>query len=118
MLSVGMIQVVRELGLTAAVVIGVLGICILMVKSMLKQQDNLIQVAAEQVKSWQAVIQGFEKHLESMNVANREYNNQNNEAHKYQREEHIKQLETSNELLVQAKEITTALGRINGYKQG
>lgn len=117
MLNMEAIQAVKEIGLTAAVVLGVLGICILMVKSILKQQSNLMDVAAEQVKSWQTIIQGFEKQLGSMNVSNREYSNQNNEAHKYQREEHIKQLEVSNELLVQAREITTALGRINGYKK-
>ena len=39
-----------------------------------------------------------------------------NEAHKFQREEHKEHSECAGEMLIQLKEITTTLARINGFK--
>jgi len=60
-------------------------------------------------------LKGLNDSLATLTLNMTNFVNSVNEAHKFQREEHKDHSECASEMIVQLKEITTTLGRINGF---
>jgi hypothetical protein len=101
--------------------LGLLGLVGIILKWMFTEQSRInTQIDTErkkwmeqsdaQTKRWQEIMSNYSVCQTQMMTEHRDYREQVNEAHKFQRDEHI-------EMIGQLKEITVTLGRINGYKK-
>ena len=70
----------------------------------------------EERLSWLKVLESIKSSLDFHNQASADSRKATEEAHKYQREEHLKMLEQNNKICNCLTEVEKSLGRINGYK--
>lgn len=95
---------------------------IVWVMAFVKQQD--IAHSSERT-TWQQslaqqlfVISSLKASIDAHSQSSVESRKATEEAHKYQREEHIKMMEKAEITCACLKEVEQSLGRINGYKSG
>lgn len=100
---------VKEFGLGIALSIGIFMAFFYLLKWVLKTQEKILDHAAEERKSWQLLFDKNNRAIDEHIIQSRTAHETTSEAHKFQREEHSK-------LAEQLNEITSALGRINGFK--
>lgn len=85
----------------------IFGLLVVVVRHVLTQQEKIIDMASHERQEWQKTIQAEREQtrgvmtsvtgvLESYNERAKEYQRQTREAHGYQREEHIKMIESLN----------------------
>ncbi len=86
---------IEKIGLPAGIILIISSMFFFLLKWVLQTSKCMID-------SWQVSLKGLNDQFIVMQQANKNFTDQVNEAHKYQREEH--------------KEMITILGRINGYK--
>ena len=102
------------LGLFMGVVLFILFKMITWVMEFVKEQH--INHAKER-ETWLEVISTMKQSIDIHNQSSIEARNASAEAHKFQREEHTKQMEKSDLVCNSLKQVEQALGRINGYKE-
>ena len=95
------------LGLFMGVVLFILFKMIVWVMAFVKEQSDC---HSKERTTWLEIITAMKQSIDSHNMNSNELRTNIQEAHKFQREEH--QIMIGN-----LKEITTTLGRINGYKK-
>jgi len=66
-------------------------------------------------ETWLEVMTSMKQSIDTHNLNSLEMRSSVAEAHRFQREEHMKQLEKSDIICASLKEVEAALGRINGY---
>lgn len=98
----GLLGLGAKYGIGALVIVVLCLISYRIIRHILAQSDIILKQAMEAQKEWQRVI-------EAHNTRAAEYHTQITEAHRFQREEHMK-------ILACLSEVEKGLGRINGYK--
>jgi septal ring factor EnvC (AmiA/AmiB activator) len=79
------------------------------IKWTLATTKEILSQSAKERECWQSNIKEINKSMDAHTAQAKQFHEQVNEAHKFQREEH-------KEMIGQLREITVTLGRINGYK--
>jgi uncharacterized coiled-coil DUF342 family protein len=98
-----------EFGLMGLMCSAVVGLLFFVVKWTLATTKDILSQAAEERKNWQAAIGNVNTALDEHTAQARAFHESVVEAHRMQRAEHEKMIQTLNE-------ISITLGRINGYK--
>lgn len=94
--------VVKELGLGAALAIGMFIAFFFLLKWVLETSKDMLNQMAKERETWTICLKNLNDQYANMSVNNKNFYEQVNEAHKFQRAEH--------------SEMTQILGRINGFK--
>lgn len=105
-----LITMIEKFGLGVALAAGVFFVFFYLLKWTLKHQDIILAQAAEERKNWQILFERNNKAIDEHILQSRLAHEATSEGHKFQRSEHL-------EMAKQLSEITSALGRINGFKK-
>jgi hypothetical protein len=95
-------KVVQELGLGAALAIGMFIAFFFLLKWVLETSKDMLGQMAKERETWTICLKNLNDQYINMSVNNKAFYDQVDTAHKFQREEH--------------REMTQILGRINGFK--
>ncbi len=98
-------KVLGEYGLAGGIFL-LLFFCI---KWILEETKKILERESVERKQWTSIIQGFQKNIADNSLQLITFQNQNAEAHKYQKQEHEKMISNLDEHY-------KVLVRINGYK--
>jgi uncharacterized protein YlxW (UPF0749 family) len=101
-MEVGVVDMLREFGLGAALSIAIFVCFFFLLKWVLKASSEQLQQMAKEREMWHTMQIGFTDEIRQIQEVNRAFHQEVRDAHKFQRDEH--------------KEMITCLGRINGYK--
>ena len=95
------LQWVEKFGFPTAFALIIAGMFFFLLKWVLAQSKIMLDQMAQERESWLKTLQVINEQMLVIQQNNKIFYDQNNEAHKYQRDEH--------------KEMIISLGRINGY---
>ena len=117
-------KIFSQYGLIALVLMAVLVVTIWLVIRNVKRSEKREDRAYEKETKFIELINGFKDSIKDNTASLRELSRFNEEAHKYQKEEHEKMIATLFEIekqqalnLKTAEGIEKAVARINGYKE-
>ena len=100
-----MLTIYKDIGVVAIVAVPLF----LLIKWITEEFKATLIRQHEERNKWADVIRGFQECLKEHTENAKSFHDEVKDAHKYQREEHA-------ELMDQMREVTSSLGRINGYK--
>ena len=104
-------KVVSEYGLAT----GIFLLLFFIIKWILEEVKKILEREAKERSEWAGIIQGFQRGLLEHTANAQAFHDEVKEAHRYQREEHLKLAELQDTTCRNMKEIEQALGRLNGY---
>jgi hypothetical protein len=98
---------ITQLGI-AGVIFGAL---FFLLKWMTKLHDRVMTDSKEERQAWQTLIQSFSSRIQEQSMELRNMCEQNNEAHKYQREEHKEILKNQITIQKESEKISEKIGK-------
>lgn len=104
-------KIVAEYGLAT----GIFVLLFFIIKWILEEVKKILEREASERMEWAEIIRGFQVSLSEHTTSARAFHEEVKEAHRYQREEHLKIADNQNTVCSSLKEVEKALGRINGY---
>jgi len=107
-------KIIGEYGLAG----GIFVLLFFVLKWILEEVKKILERESRERTEWAEIIRGFQNALSEHTANAQSFHEEVKEAHRYQREEHIKFGESQNKVCQSLGEVEKALGRINGYTNG
>lgn len=105
------VKLIVENGIGVGMAVGILVIAYKMTMHILKQQDRILVMATEQNTTWQ-------RQLESHTSQAKAFHDQVTDAHKYQRDEHVKMMQVLENILEKSKKQLEGAERVESLING
>ena len=104
-------KLVGEYGLAT----GIFLLLFFIIKWILEEVKKILERESKERTEWAEIIRGFQNVLSEHTSSAKSFHEEVKEAHRYQREEHLKFSEAQGKVCNSLGEVEKALGRINGY---
>lgn len=105
----------KDYGLLGLIMGSVVALLFFVIKWTLATTRDILSQAARERESWQKAVERMSEAWTAHTAQALQFHEMVTEAHKFQREEHLRMLDNQNIVSASLKQVEQALGRINGY---